>query len=61
MIKNQICPICKSKNYDDKKGCTDCGFAGLCLSEKENEKKMNNYTNSKFSFLLILFFIMNNS
>ena len=55
MIKNQACPICKSKNYDDKKGCTDCGFAGLCLSEKENEK-MNNHTNSKFSFLLILFF-----
>ena len=38
MVKNQNCPMCKSKNYDDKKGCANCGFAGLCLSEKENNE-----------------------
>jgi hypothetical protein len=27
--------MCKSKNYDDTNGCDDCGFAGLCLSDKE--------------------------
>ncbi len=36
MTEDKICcPMCKSKNYDDMKGCNDCGFAGLCLSDEK--------------------------
>jgi len=35
LMDDKECPMCKSKNYDKIKGCTDCGFAGLCLSDKE--------------------------
>jgi len=35
MTNDKECPMCKSKNYDDTKDCEDCGFVGLCLSDKE--------------------------
>ncbi len=38
MNKSKQCPMCKSKNYDDVKGCRNCGFAGLCLSDKDDIK-----------------------
>jgi hypothetical protein len=34
-VNDKECPMCKSNNYDDLKGCGDCGFAGLCLSDDE--------------------------
>ena len=33
--RQKSCPMCKSKNYDGKKGCNDCGFAGLCMSDEK--------------------------
>jgi len=42
MTEDKTCPMCKSKNYDDVKGCNDCGFSGLCLSdEKKNDDIIN--------------------
>ena len=35
LMDDKECPMCKSKNYDKIKGCKDCGFAGLCLSDKK--------------------------
>jgi len=35
LMDDKQCPMCKSKNYDDLKGCKDCGFSGLCLSDDE--------------------------
>ena len=37
MNEDKTCPMCKSKRYDDKNGCKDCGFAGLCLSDEEKQ------------------------
>ena len=35
LMNDKECPMCKSNNYDNVKGCKDCGFAGLCRSNKE--------------------------
>ena len=37
MNEDKTSPMCKSKRYDDKKRCKDCGFTGLCLSHEENQ------------------------
>ena len=35
LMDDKECPMCENKNYDKIKGCKDCGFVGLCLSDKE--------------------------
>lgn len=41
MTEEQRCPMCMSKKYDDKKGCNDCGFAGLCMSDEKSNGDVN--------------------
>ena len=37
MTPKNFCPMCKSDNYNEIRGCKRCGFAGLCKTEKNSD------------------------